>query len=165
MAIQFCSEDTYNRRLNTSSTGSANGVAASSANGGASANSASNLSAAQAAGGGQSLTSTSQDFSALHDEKLYSSAAAAAAAAAAVSSAVPEVASVLSPSQLVGYPGALQKSSPSPVGSQGPLDPSEVFCPTSAAAAAAAAFSFPGYNSGPASSECTPKTEDTTKDN
>ena len=39
-----------------------------------------------------------------HDEsKLYSSAAAAAAAAAAVSSAVPEVASVLSPSQLVGY--------------------------------------------------------------
>ena len=45
-------------------------------------------------------------FSALggHDDsKLYSSAAAAAAAAAAVSSAVPEVASVLSPSQLVGY--------------------------------------------------------------
>ena len=43
-----------------------------------------------------------QDYS-LHEEKqLYSaSAAAAAAAAAAVSSAVPEVASVLSPSQLV----------------------------------------------------------------
>ena len=163
MAIQFCSEDTYNRRLNTSSTGSANG--ASGANGGGATNSNSNLSSSGNGAGAGLNSSSTQDFSALHDEKLYSSAAqAAAAAAAAVSSAVPEVASVLSPSQLVGYPG-LQKSSPSPVGSAGgPLDPSEVFCPTSAAAAAAAAFSFPGYSSGPASSECTPKTEDT-KDN
>ena len=91
------------------------------------------------------------------DSKLYSSAAAAAAAAAAVSSAVPEVASVLSPSQLVGYPG-LQKSP----GSGSVVDPSEaaVFCPTSAAAAAAAAFSGFSY-----ANECSGlKTEDT-KDN
>ena len=56
-------------------------------------------SAATSAGGGGG----GHDFS-LHDEKqLYSaSAAAAAAAAAAVHSAVPDVASVLSPSQLVG---------------------------------------------------------------
>merc|ERR1712008_329787 len=55
-------------------------------------------SAATSAGGGGG----GHDFS-LHDEKqLYSaSAAAAAAAAAAVHSAVPDVASVLSPSQLV----------------------------------------------------------------
>ena len=56
-------------------------------------------SATTSAGGGGG----GHDFS-LHDEKqLYSaSAAAAAAAAAAVHSAVPDVASVLSPSQLVG---------------------------------------------------------------
>ena len=93
------------------------------------------------------------------DSKLYSSAAAAAAAAAA--SAVPEVASVLSPSQLVGYPG-LQKSPVS--GSGSVVDPAEaaVFCPaTSAAAAAAAAFSGFSY-----ANECSGlKTEDTTKDN
>ena len=80
----------------------------------------------------------------------------------AVSSAVPEVASVLSPPQLVGYP-TLQKSPTSPTGSSsGHIDP-EVFCPTSAAAAAAAAFSFPPYGSGNGGQEqC--KTEDN-KDN
>jgi len=170
------SEDSYNRRINTSSTGSANG-SANGANGGTGAASNGNgppagsiASAATSAGGGGG----GHDFS-LHDEKqLYSaSAAAAAAAAAAVHSAVPDVASVLSPSQLVGYPGSLHQKSPtSPTGSAGGhIDP-EVFCPTSAAAAAAAAFNFPPYGGAvngpnglngqgghPALGECTPKTE------
>ena len=75
----------------------------------------------------------------------------------------------------VGYPGSLhhsQKSPTSPTGSAGGhIDP-EVFCPTSAAAAAAAAFNFPPYGGAvngpnglngqgghPALGECTPKTE------
>ena len=142
-------EDSYNRRLNTSSTGSANG------NGGptgpsSTGNGSSNSNGVSGGNGGIS----GSDFS-LHDEKLYStsaaSAAAAAAAAAVANSAVPsEVASVLSPSPaaLGVYPG-LQKSPNSPTGSHLP-DP-EVFCPTSAAAAAAAAFSFPPPPAGYAS--------------
>ena len=73
----------------------------------------------------------------------------------------------------VGYPGSLHQKSPtSPTGSAGGhIDP-EVFCPTSAAAAAAAAFNFPPYGGAvngpnglngpgghPALGECTPKTE------